>query len=328
MTDHELTLNKCEHKVAWDNFVATSPQGNVFCQSSFLRALNVEYDLWVVLKKQETIAGAIIFRSGQEVLHAPLPFTMYQGVLLGNEILALASHTRSIWILKVTEFLLQNLSRRYDRVSFCLHHAFDDLRAFQWFHHQQPELGFFKIDLKYTGLLNLAKNRDFDTYLSNIRPTRRYEHRRAVKLGLTVEESKDVDILCSLHHKTFDRQGIELTQNERRWVRSITAEALQSGFGQLMLCREKSGECASATLFLHDDQCAYYMFGANNPDHLNLNGGTFLMLENIRFYIGRGLKWVDMVGVNSPNRGDFKTSFNPKVVPYFIATWDNPHPTD
>jgi hypothetical protein len=37
-----------------------------------------------------------------------------------------------------------------------------------------------------------------------------------------------------------------------------------------------------------------------------------------------GMKMVDFGGINSPNRGDFKISFNAKPVPYFITSWDRP----
>ena len=290
----------------------------------FLHALNREFDLWVVTKRGELLAGTIIFRSGPAVLISPQPFTMYQGVLLSHKIHGVAPHRKSAWILDVVGFLLMGLSRLYDRLSFCLHHCFDDLRSFQWFHYHEPQSGLFEIDLSYTGLLNLAAYKDFETYLSGIRPTRRYEYRRAIKMGLSVQESHDVDTLCDLHDRTFDHQGIELKPDERYLVRSITTAAITHGFGQMLLCRDKNGEYVSATLFIFDERCAYYLFGANNPELRNLNGGTFLMLENIRRCMERKLEWIDMVGVNSPNRGDFKTSFNAKVVPYFVATWDNP----
>jgi lipid II:glycine glycyltransferase (peptidoglycan interpeptide bridge formation enzyme) len=325
MNDSGLELTKCVDLFVWDNFVASSPQNNVFCRTHFLQTLGIKSDLWVVKRKGDTLAGAIIFRSGPEVLLAPRAFTIYQGVLLGHEILGMAPHRKSAWSLEVVGFLLQGLSSVYDRLSFCLHHSFDDLRSFQWFHYHEPELGLFNIDLNYTGLLNLAEYRDFETYLSGIRPTRRYEYRRALKIGLSVEKSQDVDILCDLHDRTFERQGIGLQLKEKQLVRSITTAAITHGFGQMLLCRDKNGEYVSATLFIFDERCAYYLFGANSPEHRNLNGGTFLMLENIRRCMDRELKSVDMVGVNSPNRGDFKTSFNSEITPYFIATWDKPH---
>jgi hypothetical protein len=63
---------------------------------------------------------------------------------------------------------------------------------------------------------------------------------------------------------------------------------------------------------------------ANHPEFRKTGCGTYLMIENIRRWQRKGLAAVDFVGINSPNRGDFKTSFNAVPVPYFLATWEKP----
>jgi hypothetical protein len=136
--------------------------------------------------------------------------------------------------------------------------------------------------------------------------------------------SRDIDTLDRLHGMTFERQGLGRTDGEIRLVRKITPAALDQGFGELLLCRNAAGDAISATVFLYDERCGYYLLGANDPNHRRANGGTFLFLENVRRCHARGLKWVDVCGINSPDRGDFKTSFNAVPVPYVVATWENP----
>jgi len=46
------------------------------------------------------------------------------------------------------------------------------------------------------------------------------------------------------------------------------------------------------------------------------------MLGNLRSRQAKGLEIVDLVGISSPNHGDFKTSFNAEPVPYFILMWE------
>jgi hypothetical protein len=50
------------------------------------------------------------------------------------------------------------------------------------------------------------------------------------------------------------------------------------------------------------------------------------MFDNLEHARLRGLAEVDFVGVNSPNRGDFKLSFNPDLRPYFDLDWAAPAP--
>lgn len=321
--DGKLLLNECTDLSSWDSFVASSPQGSIFCRSAFLQALQAEYDLWFVLKNGHPQVGAVILRHDDEVLPAPYPFTMYQGLLLSQAISAQPAHRRSKSLPEVFEFMLAELSSHYHRLSFCLHYGLTDLRGLRWFHYHEAHLGQFKMDLYYTGLADLAVLPDFEAYLGTIRESRRYDYRKALEEGLTVEVSQDIGTLDRLHQLGFERQGLDRGEEAGRLLRAISGAALAHDFGELLLCRDADGQAASATLFLYDEQCGYYMFGANDPAHRSSNSGTYLFLENVRRCQERGLKWVDVCGINSPNRGDFKTSFNAAPVPYFVATWEN-----
>ena len=89
----------------------------------------------------------------------------------------------------------------------------------------------------------------------------------------------------------------------------------------LLLCVDDGDSLASASLFLHDRRCAYHVTGGNDPDYRGTFSGTLLFMENVRRAIERGAQAVDVVGMNSPARGSFKSSCNAAVVPYFVATW-------
>jgi len=71
-----------------------------------------------------------------------------------------------------------------------------------------------------------------------------------------------------------------------------------------------------------DKNTGYYLFGANDPTYRASGSSSYLLLENIHRCKEKRLKLIDFVGVNSPNRADFKVSFNADVVPYFIVSWN------
>jgi Acetyltransferase (GNAT) domain len=324
MEKSKLLLSRCNTPADWDSFVAASPQGSIFCQTAFLDALENRYDLWFLEEAGRPQAGVVILLQDNKVMNAPFPFTLYQGILFAEHGYALPPHRRSSWILKMTESLLEALTQEYSRLSFCLHYAHNDLRGLQWFHYHEPEKGQFKFNLYYTGLIDLATPPDFESYLATIRQTRRNVYKQALSHGLIAEQSRDVDILDRLHRLTFARQGIDLREQANKLVQSITTAAISSGFGELLICKTAAGETASATLFLYDRKFGYYLFGANDPAHHKTNSGTFLLLENIKHCYERSIRCVDVVGINSPNRGDFKTSCNAMPMPYFTATWEQP----
>lgn len=319
-----LTLTACTDKERWNRFAMESPHGSVFCRTHFLDALNEEYRLLLVEEKEVPQAGLVLILHDGQPYPGQYPLTLYQGVLLGPELCCRPSHSRTKYVLEVVNFLLAELERSYGRLVLCQHHAFEDLRSFSWFHYDEPERGRFRMELQYSGLLDLAHVANFDQYLDSIRTVRRQEYRRCQAKGFSVHPSADLKALDRLHEMTFARQGIERDWQEVRLLQSISRAALEHGFGELLTCVAPNGAIASATLFLHDQRCSYYFLSANDPEYRNSGSGTYLMLENIRRTQAKGLSAVDFVGINSPNRGDFKTSFNAVPVPYFIATWERP----
>jgi hypothetical protein len=317
-------LESCASDTAWDAFVAASPQGNVFCASWFLAALGVQAQRYFLRAGGRPLAAALLLRREGAPLRAPHPFTMYQGVMFAPEVAAWPAHRAGKGIVDLTTALVEALAGREPALSFCLHPSFTDVRGFQWFRYGQPDG--FRLDVRYTGVLPLAGVGDLDAYLAGVRTTRRYEHRRALARGVTVEPSEDIDLLDRLHRATFERQGLDRAETEARLLRAITSAALAAGAGELLVGRAPSGEAASAALFVRDQRCSYYLFGANAPALRNLNAGTLLVIDSVRRAIARGLSQVDFCGVNSPNRGDFKTSLGGVVTPYYLAHLQDPSP--
>ena len=310
-------LEPCPSDLAWDAFVAGSPQGSVFCASWFLRALALDADRFFLRVGGRVLAAALVLRRDGTPVPAPHPFTMYQGILFAPEVAAWPAHRAGKGIVDLTTALVDALAARYPTLSFCLHPSFTDVRGLQWYRYDRPDA--FRLDVRFTGVLPLAGLRDLDGYLATVRTTRRYEHRRAQSRQLTVEASADIDALDRLHRATFERQGLERAEAEARLLRAITAAALAADAGELLIARTASGEPASATLFVRDQHTSYYLFGANAPALRALNAGTLLVVDSVRRALERGLTRVDFCGVNSPNRGDFKTSLGGVVTPYFVA---------
>lgn len=320
-----MTITLCTDKAQWDRFVSASPQGSIFCCVGFLDSLGVDYDLWWVKEHGHPQLGAVVLKdeTGQPI-RAPFAFSPYQGVLFDEKHVRLPTHSRVKKALELVVFLLEELERRYDRISFCLHPLFEDIRGFSWFHDRKPGLGRFQVTVNYTAWIDLRSSHDFEAYLATIRAIRRYEYRKALREGFTIEVSHDLVTLEALYRLTFERQGIQVEPAIEQCLQAIATAALSRGFGELLLCRAADGAAVSATLFLYDDHHGYYLVGANHPAFRQTGSGTFLLLESIRRYQARGFNWVDVCGMNRPGHGDFKASFNAAPIPYFVVTWERP----
>lgn len=318
---NSLEINFKEERDVWDAFVATSPQRSIFAYSKFLDSLLADYDLVTCYDKNKVVAGTIIiYTDSKSPMNSPFPFTQYQGILLADNT-ALEMHSQVTLEFKIVENFIARLSKHFKK--YCLSHSWRlrDLRPFQWHNYHEPEKGMFKVDLRYTGVLDIQGYHGFDNYISTVRKVKRQEFTKASNL-LEPIMSKNEKILDDLHAKTFERQNIIRTHEESALVKSIFTHAVKGDYGK-MCCAMLNGEPASAALFLYDDRSAYYLFGANDPQHRKTFSGTFSLMHMIKDSFERGVQEIDFVGVNSPNRGDFKLSLNAELRPYFVTSIDS-----
>lgn len=294
----------------WDQFNEASPQGSIYSCSAFLNCLPVKKDR-LFFKQNGVIVASVLIMYSEDVA----TFSMYQGISLapinGN------IHSRYNQQLKVLTALLEDLTKEYQTLDFSLSHYFDDLRAFQWINYHVPDKGNFQINLNYTGIISLKDEIDFETYLESIRSVRRYEWRQCEKKQFKVYVSNDVKVFLDLYRLTFERQGIELDSLTMNTVRNITESAIEGQFGRLTYCEDLDGNVHSANLILYFKNTCYYEFGASDPKFRSSGASVYLMLHNIKYAFENNFSFFDLVGINSPNRGDFKLSFNAIPKPYF-----------
>lgn len=307
-----FTLTTTENDSEWDDLVERSPQGNIFSDSRYLRALGATYQRYLVKNPHgEILAGVGIMEEGTAMHSSPFPFAPHQGIMFAHSVALQANRKRVTSEFRLTEFLINALVEQYGNFNMALSPAFSDLRPFLWHNYDKTRLSHFIIRHKYTALLDL-QDFHFEKYLKSIRSVRRQEY---MKSQAEIIESNDVPKLIDLYIATFDRQKIAINPKTLASIKNITIDAISKKYGWLSAAKTEQG-LASMALFVYDKRTAYYLLCANNPE-LRASGASIkLMLENIKRIAEKGLKTLDFVGVNSPNRGDYKLSFNPRLTSY------------
>lgn len=312
-----LSIKIGENPETWDKFIKSTSQGSVFLFYNFLQALDSNFQLITCYDEKDIVAGcAIIFDENNQPIKSNFPFTMYQGIVLAD-FSCEKPHTRYNYELKILTFFIEKLHEIFEHFFLCQSWQMRDLRAFQWHNYHTPEKGVFQIDLRYTGILDLNLI-DRENYISKqIRTSKKSDYQKALKNNYQIVESNNIIELLSLYSKTFERQGLKVKDREIKLITNITSTAIKNNFGKLFFAQNPSGEYTNATLFLYDNFCAYYLIAANSPEHRNSGASVFLMLHNIFYAQDLGKNYVDFVGINSPQRGDFKLAFNAEPKPYF-----------
>lgn len=317
----DLELIETDDYAQWDAFVELSPQGTIFSHSKYLQSLNVPFRLYKILSGQKVVAllPAIEDKSRRKIVQ--YDFTPNQGILFVDDArIKLAPRQKVVDEFRITEFLIHELTQRYDEIAMFLSWAFQDVRPFLWHNYHQPHLGQFSVKPRYTALLDLKKI-DPSSYLGELRKGRRWDVKKAA--DCIVREASNLNAFMEIYESTFSRQGIALNDATLSLVRGIATSAISQGYGRLSSCEAEDG-IASMNLLLYDKRRAYYLFGANNPNLRDTGGGTKLLFHNILEAKARGLEEFDFVGVNSPNRGDFKLGFNAELALYFDVRYSRP----
>lgn len=317
MNDWHINFN--ESKICWDAFLACSPQRSIFVYTKFLDSILCKYNLVTCYKKDKIIAGVVIIYSetGEPIIstHA---CTQYQGIILAESNLK-ATHSEISHEFKAVEYFIKKLTDCYSKFSLCHSWRLQDLRPFQWHNYDASERMQFQIKLNYTCILDLHEFTSFEKYLSSVRSVRRQEFKKSSKL-LNFQFGNDVSLFDELHEKTFKRQNIERSERTSVLVRSICENAIAGGYGKMGIAYLDDLP-VSAVLFLYDDRSAFYLLGVNDPEYRNTGSGTFTLMNMIKDAMNIGLKEVDFVGANSPQRADFKISFNATLKPYFESAY-------
>jgi hypothetical protein len=305
-------LRPCTDMVAWDALVDASPQGHVFSKSAFLQSLGTPFTCYEVTTPQgEVLAGAAILEDGKRMVRAPFSFTPHQGILFANSVAKQASQKRLTIEFRLTEFLIANLLGVYENFSMALSPFINDLRPFLWHNHGQEGQPKFEIKHRYTGYVNL-QNFDLSDFLTTVRTVRRQEYKKS---QVQIHKSTDLPLFLRLYKQTFERQGLAIDVSTLALVQRICEQSMAQGCGYLSTANV--GDCtASMAFFVTDTHSAYYLFGANDPALREINASSKLLLNNIALSAQQGLQRFDFVGVNSPQRGDFKLSFNAELAPY------------
>lgn len=320
-----LKLKICEDYAVWDDFVQTSPQGCVFSSSPFLRACAKKFDLYFVMEKGLPVMAVPIADDGGQMFtpytnYTTVNYSLYQGPMFAGRLEAEPEHSLVQSRLEVMDFLLNELTNRYQRLSFSLHPSYPDLRSFLWFNYHDESAGRFAVNLRYTALIDLPATAGVD-YRNNLRRNRRRDLTAAEGAGVTVCEYDDASKLNALMDLTYQRQSLTRDPEDVAMVNSVCQAALRENFGKYLVAKTADGEIISAHLIVFDKSTAYSLYGGNHPDHRESGAGTLLLYRTFELLRDQGHLVFDFLGINSPNRGDYKTSFNARPTPYFAVSW-------
>src|SRR5436190_331558 len=279
----------------YDELVAASPQGSVFCTSWWLDA--VASGRWRPheLRDGERIVAAwptVVERTRFGLVHRGAPLTPYLGPLFPPG----EGARRRSRELKLVEDLLTAIGPNAHLEARC-NPAFDYWTPLRWHGFRQTT--------NYTWrLLGLS---DVDAVFARFRENIRGHVRAAEKNGTKVVEGT-LDDLLEVHRRRFAR--------DPRGIERIDAAAASRGARTILIARDAGGRARAAGYFVHDDRFTTYLLAATDAE---VRGAAALVLwEAIKRAAERGTAF-DFEGSMLRHVESFVRSFGGVPTPYSIV---------
>ena len=314
---HNLEIEKLT-EIEWREFIAGACASTVYEQPHFLAAYERSVAYWGCRQGSRIVAGLAAIEADRAIVR--LPCQQYNGLVFADDAYQKPA-TRIGSRYRIADAFAHYIMATYRAADLAHSPDVVDIRAFDWVHYHDPAAPRFSSRICYTTILDIRRPQDRSGY----QVLRRRSLAKAEKQGLSTARSADVDLLSQLVTATYARQGIRLKPEETRTFRAIARAVLTAGTGRLFVT-SRGGQPLSGALFaVHRDR-AFYVIGGGDAEDRDANAGSKVMADAfIALAQDDGITEVDLVGVNSPNRGAFKLSFGGDIRPYYQTIKQSDH---
>lgn len=303
-----ITIEKISDPVEWEKIVSKSEQYSLFCSSKFLSGFSCPYELFIIKDNQNIKMAALVFLKSKNLeKHYMQDFNYNQGFYFFDKDLIerKRNHERN----KLLTFFLEFITKKSNEFRFSLHYSLKDIRAFQWFEYPKKP---FELNIVYSSVVDLKKFKNFEEFLKSTRYERRRELKNFQETNFKIAQTKDVEKFINFYKILIPQVGKPLYDTHLKVIRNSSKNL----FSRINFLLDED-KIIAATLFYFHKNSSYYAFSASDPKYKKKFSSTVpLILEQIKYALKNKIKNVDFLGVNSPNRGDFKESFGGDLISF------------
>jgi GNAT acetyltransferase-like protein len=251
----------------YDEFVATSPQGSIFCTSWWLDAVAPGSHGSALVVKDGRIEAAwpyaLRHTLGRTIIDMP-PLTPWLGVVL-----------RPMDDVKLSTRLAREKDLVLELAAALPAASIIRARCHRRYAYWAPlSWSGFTQTTRYTFVLpDLTRS---DRVWAGFRDNIRTDIRKAERVGVTVDVEEGLDAFWSVHQMTFARQGIAVPY-DRALVARLDAACAARGRRRIFVARGADGTPHAVAYIVWDKHSAYYLMGGGDPE-LRSSGATSLVL--------------------------------------------------
>ncbi len=310
--NNKYKVSKVSDYDLWNKFENNSPQSSIFSSIESILTFNKNLDLFSISKGDEVKCMVYLYTEGKKITRLPL---IYSGILFQAQ----KNQKNSRYLaekFKLTEIFIDSILNQYQSTDLNLHYNFEDIRPFLWFNYHELNQPKFKTEVKYTSLINL-KERSLEDLFKSLDDVKQRDIKKAIKdENYKINFDLDLKKLKKLYLKTMKKNNSDFVDKNLEKLMIFYEKIYQNGkaFQTNIIFKNK---VIYSNFFSYHNKTACYLLGAGDQDVKERLGGTYSLWKSIEKCYEKKLDYIDLEGVNSPQRGSFKINFGGDLVNYY-----------
>jgi len=212
-------------------------------------------------------------------------------------------YKRVSWDKEVMDYFINNLPK-FDYFDISFHHSITNWLPFFW--------RGFKQTTKYT--YTIHKDVKIEKLETNNRKRRR---KKAIKVGVEVQEGSDVDTFYRLNQETFKRQQRDIAYS-KEFVWSLYNSLKKEGRVKMLFAKYQA-KVVAANFLVEDNNTVYYLMGGIDPNYADIGAMDLIQYNSIEYALSKG-KNFDFEGSMVESIEKYFRSFGAEQKPYFEVT--------
>tara|TARA_Y100001968_G_C19454442_1_gene771564 strand:- start:2905 stop:3885 length:981 start_codon:yes stop_codon:yes gene_type:complete len=306
----------------YKDFLENKKVNNIFFSYNFLKSINTKTKKINILNGLNSIGIAILPEADLNGVAVQNDLHIYAGIYIFDDIIKNLQRVKLNDILKnaniaIADFIVDN----YVSLTWQTNFQKQDLRPYSWSNYDRG-IDSFTFLPRYTSIKNIESLVNQPEHESESYKSMVYDKRRMIKSAINsnakVIINNDTNDFLYSYKIMMESYGETCCKNELDQMYLIIENLIKSYNCNIYHVLDVFGNCLYKGVFAFSNAYAYYLYGAKTDFSANNNWhGSFMIWEVSRHLAALNIKFIDLEGINSPNRGWFKESFGGETKLYF-----------
>jgi hypothetical protein len=305
--------NKNEIENVYSNFIKFSSQKNIFCSKEILEFFFNDLDLYTI-NKNDKIKSFVYLLKDKDNFIISEPF-IYSGII-NHPKLNMKNSRYNNEVFKINELIINEIFNNYENINLNLSPNFLDTRPFLWFNYEKHDKKKFLVTPRYTSIIDIQSKKSIDVF-NEIDDVKRRDINKVLKdKNYKVENQINLPLIKRFYEDTMKKNKGNF--NNYAFNRIFDFMETQINRDKIIQITVYYFEKPLySVLFLNDDNTSCYLYGSGDVEIKNRYAGSLALWKAIEQSLDKKLSFIDLEGINSPHRGEYKLNFGGNIKDYY-----------